>query len=287
MSSLLIGIDAGNYNAKVAGPYGEDIFRTKICGWFVRNVDEEHGHDDMEFEIGDRKGYAGTIAVNEDQFDGIAMYGESKVHEDTKIRVLLAIHRYIVKYAPDTTHISIVVGQPIKTHLPGEKEELEKMLRGPHDFIVNGKKRKFTIVAVGVAPEGSGAYWANPQDGRVRIIDIGSGTVNCATILDNRHINTASETFNFGMETVKNKSDLKEVARLVISATSTLKWRKTDKVFVCGGVANELLPHLTHHFSDVQTLVPHLQMKSDAYETLAPDYANAVGFYELARLNFG
>lgn len=285
MTTLLLGIDAGNYNAKVAGAYGVDMYRTAICDWFPRNVSETWGDDDMEFEINGRRGYAGTVAVYEDQFGGGAMYGESKVHDDTLVRVLLAIHRYAVKYAPDTTHVSLVVGQPIKTHTPEEKEALVDMLRGTHTFIVDGTERTFTIIDVAVAPEGSGAFWSNPQDGIMRIIDVGSGTVNCATINDKRHINAQSTTFNYGMETVGN-ADLAGIARAVSRDITQIRWRKDDPIFVCGGSANELLPYFASHLSTVRTLLPQLASHDGSMAIYSPAYANAVGFYKLAELAF-
>lgn len=286
MSNLTLGVDAGNYSAKVAGPYGVDTYRTAICDWFPLNVAESFSGDDMEFAIDGRRGYAGTVAVFEDQFGGGAMYGESKVHEDTKIRVLLALHRYIIKYAPDTTHVSIVTGQPIVAHTPDEKEALSNLLRGKHEFTVNGVTRKLTLVDVGVAPEGSGAFWSIPQDSLVRIIDVGSGTVNCASFLEKRHVNAQSDTFNFGMETVKG-NDLDAMARAITRATTKLKWRKDDTTFVCGGVANDILPHLATHLTEVKALVPQLHLAEGYAESHEPVYANAVGFYEIARLAFG
>lgn len=49
------------------------------------------------------------------------MYGDSKAHEDTKIRVLLAINRYLDRYCPHFENIAIVTGQPIKRHKQTEK----------------------------------------------------------------------------------------------------------------------------------------------------------------------
>ncbi|QIG62548.1 actin-like protein [Sporosarcina phage Lietuvens] len=286
MTNLTLGVDAGNDNGKVAGPYGVDTFKTAICDWFPRNVSESWGEDDMEFEINGRKGLAGSVALVEDQFGGGAMYGESKVHEDTKIRVLLALHRYIEKYAPDTTHVSLVTGQPIKTHTPEEKAALADMLRGTHEYTVNGIERKLTIVDVGVAPEGSAAFWSNPQDTLCRIIDVGSGTVNCATIKAKRNVNVESRTFNFGMETVDGAS-LDAVALAITRNITKLKWRKDDPIYVCGGAANEILPHLASHLTNVKALIPQLQLAEGYAESHEPIYANAIGFYEIARLAFG
>lgn len=287
MSKLIIGVDAGNYRAKVAGPYGVDAYRTSICDWFERDIVEKHGDDDMEFEVDGRRGFAGTIAAYEDQFGVGGMYGESKAHEDTKIRVLLGLHRYLAKYSPNERYVSIVTGQPIKTHKPEEKALIVDMLRGEHDFTVNGERQRIIIEEVGVAAEGSAAFWSSPSMGTVRIIDVGSGTINCATIVDKRHINTASATFNFGMETAGEGANLAEIARAVIRATTQLKWRKNDVVFICGDAANALLPYIVEHYGQARTISPLLRLANGGVEVLAPVYANAVGCYEIARLTYG
>lgn len=285
MSNLILGIDAGNHTSKVAGDYGIDSYRTAICDWFERDIVEVHGKDDMEFSIDGRKGFAGTIAVYEDEFGGTGMYGDSKAHEDTKIRVLLAIHRYIEKYCPGTENVSLVTGQPIVSHKDAEKKKIIKMLEGTHEFTVNGKWRRIYIHDVAVGAEGSGAYWASPEAGTVRIIDVGSGTVNCATIIDKRYINNASDTFNFGMETVNNKDDLASIARGIIRGTTKLKWDKNDQVLICGGIAKEILSFIVKHYPSAHLLQPLLQSGNKV--TIAdPVFSNAIGFYNLARKKF-
>lgn len=285
MSNLILGMDAGNHRAKVAGPFGIDSYRTAICDWFERDIVEVHGKDDMEFEIDGRKGYAGSIAEFEDEFGGGSMFGDNKAHEDTKIRVLLAIYRYINRYAPGLQNVSLVTGQPITSHKESEKAKIREMLIGPHNFVVNGYWQHIHIQDVRVAPEGSGAFWSNPVNGTVRIIDIGSGTVNAASIIDKRHINNASDTFNFGMETVNNKEELASIARGIIRATTTLKWQKNDSVYVCGGVANDILPYIQEHYITAQSLKPQLR-EGNMLMSTEPVYANAVGFYNLARGTF-
>lgn len=285
MSNLLLGIDAGNHKAKVAGPYGLDSYRTAICEWFEQHTVEKHGEDDMEFEIGGRKGFAGTIAYYEDQFGGTGMYGDSKAHEDTKIRVLLAIHRYIVKYCPGVENVSLVTGQPIVSHKETEKKKIIEMLKGTHEFNVNGQWRRIYIHDVAVGAEGSGAFHASPESGTLRIVDVGSGTVNCATIIDKRYINNASNTFNFGMETVNNKEDLASMARGIIRGTTKLKWKNTDSILLCGGIAKDILPFIIEHYPSAKLLQPVLQ--DGGKVTVAdPVFANAIGFYKLAKKAF-
>lgn len=283
MSKLLLGVDAGNYMAKTAGPYGLDSYRTAICDWFQRDFVESFGNDDMEFEIDGKKGYAGSIAVHEDVFGGSGMYGDSKAHDDTKIRVLLALYRYINKYCPGLDTVSVVTGQPITSHNEKEKKKLIDMLQGNHEFTVNGKRQRIYIEEIGIAAEGSSAFWSNPRMGKNRLIDVGSGTVNVATIVDKKIINNASETFNFGVETVNQ--GLESVANGIIRATTKLRWERNDAVFVCGGVASDVLPFIQSHYPSAQLVQPLLQ-RLDGVEVTSPVFANAIGFYELAKLNF-
>jgi len=53
-SNLILGIDAGNHRVKIAGVHGVDSFKSNICGWFERDVKEQFGNDDMEFQVGNR-----------------------------------------------------------------------------------------------------------------------------------------------------------------------------------------------------------------------------------------
>lgn len=287
MSNLILGVDAGNHRAKVAGPYGVDSYRTAICDWFARDIVESFGAgDDMEFEVNGRKGYAGTIAAYEDQFGGGAMYGDSKAHEDTLIRVLLAIYRYTDKYCPGERRVSIVTGQPIATHNEAEKARIIDMLRAEHVFTVNGERQRIIIEEVGVAAEGAGAFWANPRMGLVRSMDPGSGTFNCATIIDKRFINNASSTFNFGIETVSDPSDMESIARGMIRSATRLKYQRNDYVSICGGSANELHPYIIKHFPATEVLSPILRHVDGGVSVLEPVYGNAVGFYNIAKAKY-
>lgn len=283
MSDLILGIDAGNYMAKVAGPYGIDSYRTAICEWFERNIVETFGDDDMEFEIDGRKGFAGTIAEYEDIFGASGMYGDSKAHEDTKIRVLLAIHRYIEKYCPTRQSVSLVTGQPISSHIDSEKKKLQEMLQGRHEFVVNGHRKVVCIDQVRVGAEGSGAFWSQPENGTVRIIDVGSGTINAVTIKNKKVTNTESGTFNFGMETID--VGLESVARGIVRETTRLRWKNTDQVLVCGGVAANILPFIREHYLNAKLIQPLLNTV-DGVEIARPVFANAIGFYVLGKSVF-
>lgn len=118
--------------------------------------------------------------------------------------------------------------------------------------------------------------------GMCRIIDIGSGTVNMASILDKRHIHKSSDTMNTGMETVKNKGDYEGIARAIFQHATRLKWKKDDAIYVCGGIGEIILPHIRKHFANAEILTPLLKREMDTL-TVKPVFANAVGFYHLAK----
>lgn len=279
---LVLGVDGGNNGAKVAGPYGIDMSKTAICEWFERDVEESFGDDDVEFEIGGRRGFAGSIAENEDEFGGGSMFGDTKAHEDVKIRVLLAITRYIKKFCPHEYIVRIVVGQPVKTHKESEKKKIKEMLTGKHVFIVNGEENIIHIESVIVATEGGGAFWSCPQDGTIRILDVGSGTVNAVTVKDKNYINNGSDTFNFGIETIKNKDNKVGLARGIVRSASKLKWHKNDMIYVCGGIADKITPFIKKDFPNTEILNPQLQYNGRIV-IAHPVFANAIGFYNIAR----
>ncbi|EZP77647.1 hypothetical protein H839_08439 [Parageobacillus genomosp. 1] len=266
---MIVGLDAGNSEVKVAGPLGLDKFCAAIGEYQERNLENNHG-DGMVWEYNGRKGFAGTLALIESDFGGSIM-GDSKAHDDAKMRVLLALHRY-----SNSTTYEIVVGQPISKHTPDEKAAIKNMLLGTHTLTVNGVTKTFTIAKCEVAAEGATAFLSNPTLGLHRIIDVGSATVNCATLLDMRYVNRDSETLPFGFNTIRNK-DLHELARGIYSRMSK-RWKKEDSVFLVGGIAEQLLAPIRAYFPHAQLLRPVL---NNQYH--APIYANAVGFYTVGR----
>jgi plasmid segregation protein ParM len=271
---MILGIDSGNYMVKVVGEKGALSFISTIGEAREINLKQKHGEDDMYFEYEGKKGFAGTLALYESEFCGSIM-GGTKNHTDNKTRVLLGIHRYLTKFNLRDNQIQIVVGQPISMHNEDEKSQIRDMLTGKHTISVNEVEKTFWITSVIVAAEGGSAYWSGKQkEGLIRLIDVGSGTVNCCTILDSRFIDRESETLNFGANTTKTK-DLSALARGI--ATHTLKkWNREDEVYVVGGIAEEIATPLQQYFNRVQILYPIL---NELY--IKPVYANAVAFYRI------
>ena len=272
MNKLILGIDAGNYEGKTAGLYGVDAWYTNIGVSKERKVLETFGDDDMEFVVNGRKGIAGSIAKYESRFGTKGMYGASKAHWYTEVRVLLSIYRYAKKYEVSANNVSIVVGQPYVGHTDALKSALKTMLQRSHAITVNGDNMTVNIEEVGVAPEGVGAFWGSGQQhATCKVVDVGSGTVNAISFEDYRVTNYNSDTLKYGTEVI---TDMDELAIGIIQDTTALGWTADDRVLVCGGSTSEILPYIKAHYGKAEAL------------SVQPKYANAVGFYTLATGSF-
>ncbi len=272
---MIIGIDAGNYEVKAISPTGSDKFPSEIGEYRDRRLEQTFSADDMIVEHQGKKFFAGTLARYESEFAG-SMMGGTKAHNDTLLRVLLALARQ------DSDKFKVIVGQPIGGHVEGEKDRIKAILSGWHAIKVNGKTRRFYCERIEVAAEGGAAFWAAPRDGLTRIIDIGSATINCATLIDGgKYVDRDSFTLPFGMNTTKSR-DLAAMAR-AISVEALKKWAHNDPIFVAGGAAKAVTPFLQQHLPCAEILRPHLKLNGQ-YRQLDPVFANAVGFYRIGEV---
>lgn len=273
-NGITVGVDAGNNEVKVASAYGLDKFSSAIGEYRERNMVNEHGKDDLIVEYQGVKKFAGTLAQAESEFVG-SMMGDTKAHEDAKLRILIALHR--IETTGLMNNFNVIVGQPIGKHDEESKRSIKEMLRGIHEVTVNGRYKTINITNVEVAAEGGAAFWSSPTDGLVRIIDLGSGTVNCASLTSGRYVDRDSFTLPFGCNTVKSR-DFKSMARAIITETSK-KWKKDDFVLVAGGATGEIVTHLSEYYNDIAELSPVFNGKQQS-----PVFANAIGFYQLGRV---
>ncbi|PKR82870.1 ParM/StbA family protein [Heyndrickxia camelliae] len=271
---MKLGIDAGNDQVKICGDYGLINFISAIGESRLINLQQIHGQDDMYFEYQGESGFAGTLALYESEFVGSIM-GSTKAHKDTLLRVLIGIHRYSTLYNLNESIFDIVVGQPIIMHNHIEKEKIKGMLKGQHTLTVNGITKTFIINRVECAAECATAYWSNPKEGLVRIIDIGGGTVNYSTVLNGRFIDKDSDTLTFGVNTTKT-NNLQALAR-GISTQLLKKWDQNDKTFLIGGIAEQMVSHLKNYFPNARVLYPIFNRQQ-----ISPIFANAISFYILA-----
>jgi plasmid segregation protein ParM len=275
---MIIGIDAGNNEVKVVGPLGTMKFPSAIGAYRERNLTNAMTKHDMIVEYKGRKVFAGTLA--EESMLGGAIMGESKAHEDALLRVLIALHRY-----SNSDLFEVVVGQPIGKHTEEEKQAIKTMLLGEHKVIINGDIRRFRVTQCQVAAEGGAAFWSAPSAGTVRIIDVGSGTVNCASLNDQRYLDKGSFSLPFGMNTV-GTDNIEEIARGIVAHTTAKQWQRNDSVLLVGGVAIELLEAMRKYYPKADVIMPKIKL-NHGVKSVGPIYANAIGFYNIGKAVYG
>lgn len=261
---MIAAIDAGNYKTMYYDGQEFKQFPSMIGEYRERNIRQQHGQSDFEWEYEGQRGFAGTLAQFESEC-AESQKGETKAHPDARLRILLALHQF----SKQTEH-KIVVGQPISTHTPDEKMVIKKMMQGRHELTVNGNRRLIVIQQCEVAAEGVTAGLLIPGGGTVRIIDIGSGTVNFGTLIDRRFSDKGSFTLGMGMETNRNVHPLSFGRQIALRALAS-GWKAGDAVYLCGGGAEELLQYLLPYFPAVQ-LIPG-----------DPSSANARALFLIAR----
>ncbi|MED1863253.1 ParM/StbA family protein [Fictibacillus nanhaiensis] len=271
---MILGVDAGNSSIKICSQFGLLKFPSAIGEARELNLKQQHGEDDIYFEHNGRKGFAGTLALYESEFCGSIM-GDSKAHSDTLLRVLIGIHKYLTKYRLNYNRFKLVLGQPISKHTQEEKEFIKTMVKGSHTISVNGVEKTFYILDCQIAAEGASSYYSSlSHEGLVRILDIGSATINYATILDNKFIDKDSGTLSFGCNTNKS-NDLYQMARGIVSNVSK-KWSREDTVLIVGGISETACSYLSAYFPNANQLLPiHNNEYADSI------YANAVAFYNI------
>lgn len=257
----IAGIDAGNWDTKFVDGKVAKCFPSAIGGYRDMKLKNELGEFDFVYQFRGKRGFAGTLAVNESRSS--SKKGLSKVHDEALLRILLALHQF----SPDTEH-HIVVGQPIKTHTDEEKLAYKAMVQDEHILEVNNVKKVIRIKRCEIAAEGVAVGLLPPTDtGTVRVIDIGSGTVNLGTVVNLRFRDLESVTFPFGTETVNVEDE--EFARLICNMALDM-WNKSDNVRVCGGGAPAV-------FQYIRLFFPNAILQPD------PTFSNAKAFFELAK----
>jgi plasmid segregation protein ParM len=262
---MILGIDAGNNEVKVATDKGVFKFNSCIGEWRERRLNTI---TDWEIEYMGKKCFAGDLAEDESQMKRIT-FGTTKAHEETKLRVLLAVYLYGDKFN------DIVIGQPIISHTESEKQSIKAMLLGEKELTVNGASKRFYIDSVTVSPEGAIGLWSMPQPKEyVKFIDVGSGTINLGSIKKYRFNDKESHTLDFGAESTKTK-DIKALAES-IKAFITNTWNKDDEIYLIGGAAEVVAKELN--------MKVHYPIHNDKEQH--PIFTNAIGFYNVGRVTY-
>lgn len=266
---MIMGIDAGNFETKVCTERGVYSFISDIGEYRERKLNDSFGPDDIVWEYNGERGFAGTLAKYESEFGG-TIKGKSKANADAVLRTLIAIHRY------GGERNEIIVGQPIDSHDEDEKAKIKSALQGKHDISINGERKRIFIDKVNVAPEGPSAILSNPDIGLIRVIDIGSGTTNFASLINLRRIDKDSFTHQIGTETTKTKNpkDMANKIYKIVSAT----WDMNDEIYVVGGGAERVYEYLKNIMPNSRIFKPKIGIK-----TVHTKFSNACGFYAIAK----
>ena len=262
----VISIDTGRSHTKVIAPNVTLKFPSIISEWYERPL-SKGGDYELEYQ---GKHFIGELA-REGYFRSINAES-SKIHLDMKLLFITALA--IVNPTGDTV---IVTGVPVNQHLEDIKKEMRQYLRGSHEGKLNGKEFRFTVKALEICPEGAAAYWDYVLDdrgnivkdtsGTYRIIDIGSRTINVATIINQMYLNRESFTLDYGCYDYEH-AKVKDTKLFYRRITNDImkRWsdyRESDKVLFSGGGSLLLKEYIRDNVID------------------DPVFANARGFRKL------
>lgn len=280
----VMSIDGGNYETKVVNSKGTDCFLSSIGEWRERRSGDTHSLQDMDFEIVNKyehiKGFAGPLANVESDYGG-SVFGITKNHPEAITRILLAVHRNIIG-----NEVSIVVGQPYKSHTDEEKNDIINALVGDHAVTINGMKKLFTIKDVKVGIEGAMAFLSHPKDGPCNVIDVGSGTVNCIHFLNKKVVDRKCDTLPFGSETSKDSVVNFEGMANGIYKNMSGVWNRSDPTFLCGGSSKLMIKALVKYYPQIEVMAPMINLQGIRVP-VAPKFANAIGMYEIGIKVYG
>ena len=272
---MLIGLDIGRNSVKVCCGDGRFSFPSKIGEWRERRLTSGGNY---ELEYNGQKYFVGELA--EESYCQREMATESKIHNETKLLFLTALG---IVNKPD---FNVTIGLPVIQHVPIIKEQFNSFLIGKYSYKLNGESRNINISNIGIVPESAGVYWSEVlnydgkivrkdlANGLVRILDIGSRTINYCSIKDKKYIDKDSGTLNYGCYEIENsKAPLGQFARKIVADMSKI-WLNQAKIIIAGGGAPLLHEYFMEHW-------PDCQIAED------PVFANAKGFYKMGVARYG
>lgn len=261
MKSELVALDAGRNGIKVVRNGSRDYFRAAVAPHRDLNLERKIVRNDMTVQFGGEKFFVGDIA-HEESIGGTQMMLASKAHRDTLILTLTALHRL---FSGDD-RIFIMTGVPVETPEKDEKQRLKLLLYGTHRICVNEQWKTFHIERVEVATEAATTAWALRRGDAYVIVDVGSRTVNYATMRNYKWVDIMSGTLDYGLDSVGIMTPA-QFSRMVIADLSR-RLRTLPKLILIGGMAHVLAEEFKRYTPDVE---------------VHPDplYANAMSYYEL------
>ncbi len=269
----IISIDSGRANTKVVAPGRRLQFPSMVSEWYERPLSQG---GDYELELNGERHFIGTLA--QEGYCRTINASKNKIHKELKLLFITAL----AAIDPGGNTV-IVTGLPVDQHQEKIKTELRQYLTGHHEGVLNGKWFEFKVKDLEICPEGAAAFWDHCLDdrgniirdmtGTYRIIDIGSRTINSATIINQRYLNRESFTLGYGCYDylhAKNKDGERFLKRIIGDLMQ--RWSDYDD-------SDKLL------FSGGGSILLHDYIR---YETITdPLFANARGFRKLGCAKWG
>lgn len=281
-----ISIDVGRNEVKATNGKDSVVFKSIVGSYHILDVPSHVPNYDVI--VNNQKYFVADLARVESKRKS-RMVTKSKVHNETKILLLTALQLLADPQKP----FQIVTGMPINQYSVKCKNDLMEFVAGTHTISVNGITSTFEINNSNfkMAQESVGSYWNEVCDDKgneidphgllikkVRVIDIGSRTVNYSTIDCGNYINTESGSLNYGtIEITKdapsNEFDydaIKESFVRTIVADISQEWTdyEDDTFLLTGGGATLL-----------ERFILGFYKKSIMSED--PKMANAKGYYKM------
>lgn len=239
-----IGLDVGRSGVKTYSDNGKWVYPASVGSYRNFKLDKHLTENDMIVQYNDNTYLVGEIADIE-AHDGTRNFLKSKANPDTQILSVVGIHRLV----NDGATVNVVICHPIDNHRGTDKTRLKSLLEGRHTVIVNGNRKTFTIDTVSVTPEGACALFA--IEGLPPVahgIDIGSATVNYATWLRGGWVDRLSGTLPYGFD--NSNLSVERFARKVAMDFSRMVQDVKGQVFVFGGIAEQIVPHLSQYITN-------------------------------------
>jgi plasmid segregation protein ParM len=243
---------------------------------------------DVGTEIDGERYFVGNMA--KESYFYRAMTSENKIHQESFVLCMTAL---AVLTRPKEA-INLITGLPITQHHDKTKQALIKLLSGFHTITVNGTAKTFQVGNILIAPEGAAAFWDAVLDNKgtlhdtklikelVRIVDIGSRTINYCTVEQRKYLDRDSGTLPYGiieLLNAKKKPDdnMKAGFARRIVADLSQKWLnynpEEDTILFTGGGSLLLEKWIRPEFRKTQL----------AFDAVM---ANALGYYKMGVLKW-
>jgi len=261
----VIAVDLGRDRVKAITVGGKRILITSRVGeWYERKLTSGGNY---EVELGD--GQDDRFFVHDlagESFCDRTMTTRSKIHLESLILFLTAVMQ--VSTSKDIC-CNVVTGVPVEQHDKETKLKFSQLLLGKHSLKVNHEAYEVNVGEVLIVPEGGGAYWdaVLGDDGelrdawlsnqKVRVIDIGSRTINYLTITRRKYSDKGSGTLDYGVLQLHNMNEkptdqhAEQFARKIVADLSR-RWQDydetSDAVLLTGGGSVLLESWLRPHY---------------------------------------